>query len=121
MEAKLMHEVTLVEPPRFSREMRQAIGLRRKKCTTRGRKLGEVGDRWPLDGEVYEYTSIDQHPLFYVANAFYREEGFASPGDFRDAWCRYHRMKPSSHPEDHPYWNQKKWTHWFDPVEEAEA
>lgn len=116
-----MHEVTLVEPPRFSREMKQAILERRKKCTTRGRQLGKVGDRWSLDGEIYEYTVIVENPLFYVACYLYREEGFNSPDEFRDAWCRYHRMKPEKHPENHPYWKQMKWTHWFKEIKEAKA
>lgn len=116
-----MHEETLIEPPRFARAMKKAILEGRKYCTTRGHKLGEVGDRWPLEGKVYEYTNIEEYQLDYVAVMLYKQEGFNSPQEFRDAWCRYHRMKPSSHPEDHPYWEQKKWTHWFKLVKEVKA
>lgn len=112
-----MHEVILVMPPRFVREMKKAVLEGRKTCTTRSEPKGKVGDRWPLENKIFEYTAIEQHSLNYVAEHLYREEGFNTPDEFRNAWCRYHRMRPEGHPKEHPYWKQSKWTHWFKLVE----
>lgn len=111
-----MHELTLIEPPRFSRAMRLAILEGRKTCTTRSEKKGEVGDKWPLEHMILEYTKIEENVLAYVAENLFREEGFSSPDEFRETWCRLHRMNPSKYPASSPYWRQKKITHHFKEV-----
>jgi hypothetical protein len=97
--------------------MRQAVLEDRKSCTTRSEKKGEVGDRWALGYMVLEYTRIEKNTLDHVARHLYKEEGFNSPDEFRDTWCRLHRMKPSMYPAGAAYWKREvRYTHWFKEV-----
>jgi hypothetical protein len=111
-----MHEITLIQAPKFSKAMKQAVLEGRKSCTTRTERKGEVGDKWPLGHMILEYTKIERHTLDYVATTLYREEGFQSPDEFRDTWCRLHRMKPSNYPADARYWKNTKYTHHFKEI-----
>lgn len=111
-----MHEVKLVSI-KFSTAMRLAVLRRGKTCTTRKEVKGKVGDRFAVDHMLLEITKVEANTLDHVAQHLYREEGFQSPDEFRDTWCRLYRMKPSMYPASAAYWKREvRYTHHFREV-----
>lgn len=111
-----MHEVSLITI-KFSPAMRRAALEDRKQCTTRSEPKGVVGDKFAIGHKILEITRIEPHPLDYVAETLYKEEGFNSPEEFRDTWCRLHRMNPANYPADAEYWKLgTRYTHFFREV-----
>ena len=67
---------------------RQALLEGTKLSATWLRQYGGEGARFAVGGEVFEITGIAEFPLGYVADAYYRVEGFDSPEEFAAAWAR---------------------------------
>ncbi len=67
---------------------RQALLEGTKLGATWLRQYGEQGARFAVGGEVFEITGITEFPLGYVADAYYRVEGYDSPEEFAAAWER---------------------------------
>jgi len=67
---------------------RQALLDGTKLGATWLRQYGSEGARFEVGGETFEITGIVEFPLGYVADAYYRVEGYDSPEEFAAAWER---------------------------------
>ena len=78
-------------PPSFHPLMRKALVEGRKWHTTRGKKLGEVGDTFTIDGVTFRIKDVRQETFWTITYQHYRGEGFDTPGEFQAFWIGLHR------------------------------
>lgn len=90
----------------FREDMQAAILRGAKTMTTRSKRYGEVGDFFKLGGRFYRLVSVRRVELGAIAHAYYRQEGCATPAEFRDIWVQIHPRKGWTPME-------KKWLHEF--------
>jgi len=83
--------MTQIPSPKFHPDMAQLLLARKKQCTSREKKLGEIGDWFELKGLRFQFTNVWQETFGEIADKFYRCEGFFSPADFRMFWIKIHR------------------------------
>lgn len=88
----------------FREEFEEDIKNRNKTATSRTKKYGEPGDSFKAFSMTIELTHCVHVPLFVVAKYFYREEGFASPEDFKKAWNKIHPRKRYEHDPGRMVW-----------------
>jgi len=74
----------------FLDKMVELILAGKKTATTRPRRYGQVGDCFEVQGRAMVLTKVSFMQLDSVANYYYREEGFESPGDFMATWNELH-------------------------------
>lgn len=75
--------------PRFEGVMRSG----RKTWTSRTRRYGAVGDRFPAFGMTFEIKTQFPMLLGVVAREHFWEEGFESPEEFSAFWKLLHPRK----------------------------
>ena len=83
--------MTEVPAPKFHPDMLKALLDGMKFCTTRSRKLGEIGDTFTIEGQTFRYRRIQSLPFGEIARVYYRCEGFGSEQDFKRFWIGLHR------------------------------
>lgn len=101
--------MTEVEIP-FSPEMRDAILQGNKKCTSRYRQYGRIGDVFTVMGYPYRITNVINPVLKFVRDNLWKEEGFSSPLAFENFWIKLH-------PRKRYFPDQRVYTHFFEVVE----
>lgn len=90
----------------FRDDMKQAVLLGNKTCTSRNKRYGVIGDTFMVGGYVYVLKWISHVRLKTVAENHYRQEGFESPDEFIQVWNQIHPRK-GYNPE------QAVWLHEF--------
>lgn len=86
---------------KFHPEMIRAMFDCGKDRTSRFKKLGQVGNKFPLThpetGEcrTWEITDINQQTLGKVASQMYNKEGFVSEEDFMRFWRKLYPTRSS--------------------------
>lgn len=102
--------------------MARAILEGRKKCTSRTKQYGQVGDTFTVmnpkgfavDNEKLvvklKLTEIYQRTMGQIRNIFYKEEGFNSPEEYEDYLINVVKLKWDT--------NRMLYLHWFEEVEE---
>ncbi len=98
----------------FSRRNREAIIKGVKRCTSRRTPKAVAGDMFQVLGGVYRVTRVEERRLRDVAETLYELEGYSSPEEFMRDWCRLHRMKSTSYPHGHQYWDTMVYVHHFE-------
>lgn len=83
-----------------------------KRCTSRTKRYGEIGDIFEAFGARFQLTTIEQRLLEDVSMNLFRKEGCEMPAEFIDVWKGLHPRKG---------WNggQKVWVHHFKKIEEV--
>ena len=104
--------MTQIDIP-FRGDMARAVRERRKICTSRTTRRGNVGDRFIVGTVECELTGVEKLPLSHVASHFYRFEGFETPDDFKRVWSEIHPMTGFD-PDN------IVWVHFFKVVEPSE-
>lgn len=77
----------------FRREMEEAVINDRKSCTSRPRKVGDVGSYFCVRLKWFKIVAIEEQTLSYVAENLYKEEGFNDSQGFIDIWKDIHPTK----------------------------
>ncbi len=81
--------VTIPFQPEFEAKMLSGG----KSMTARTKWYGLVGDVFEAFGARFIIFVCSRAYLRDVAQAFYQQEGFGSPGDFIECWIRLHPRK----------------------------
>lgn len=77
----------------FQLDMKEAVLLGNKTCTSRTQLYGSKGDYFFLDGYKFELKAISSVPLGYVAKNMYEQEGFINPAGFIKKWNEIHPVR----------------------------
>ncbi len=79
----------------FREAMLEKVRARLKTCTSRTKRYGAPGDRLAIGapGETVTLEKVEQRLLTWIAAFRYREEGLASPEEFRYIWAEIHPRK----------------------------
>lgn len=82
---------------KFRSKSRHQLELRIKTCTTRPRKLGEVGDHFfvtlSTGTKRYELTKVIKVPLSTVYYYYYKQEGYNTKEEFGKMWITLHPFR----------------------------
>jgi len=65
----------------------------RKEITSRSKRYGHEGDIFEAFGARFLLRWVRRIPLRFVAQYFYKGEGFSYPGEFIKCWKRLHPRK----------------------------
>jgi len=74
----------------FLKEFEQSILDGNKTMTCRTRKVGEVGDTFPVADVMFEIRRIFKPKLSDVEEKYWAPEGCKSPNQFRVIWKKIH-------------------------------
>lgn len=74
----------------FNEWSKERIKAGVKTATSRYKKYGEAGDRFVVDGEIFELVEVVKMKLGIVAELHYEEEGAKSPEEFKKIWIDIH-------------------------------
>lgn len=74
----------------FKDRFKEVMLSGQKIMTSRTNCYGSLGDTFQAFGRTFEITSCRTMRLGYVANQYYREEGFDSREDFIEFWATIH-------------------------------
>ncbi len=79
----------------FREAMLALVRTGTKTVTSRTKRYGSPGDRLAVGepGETVTLIEVERLTLECVAAWRYSEEGFASPDEFKRAWCEIHPRK----------------------------
>jgi len=83
--------MTQIPSPKFHPDMALLLLTGKKRCTSRTKKLGEIGDWFELKEQRFEFRNVWEETFGEIARGFYKCEGFESPEAFRAFWIRIHR------------------------------
>lgn len=94
----------------FNDWSRERLAAGDKTATTRTSRYGRPGDRFEVEGSIYELTHVLKLPLVIVAEHFYEQEGCEESAEFVEIWEDIHPRKGFE-----PDW--EVWLHLFREVE----
>ena len=78
-----------------------------KTTTVRTKRYGSAGDEFEIEGARFTLTRVEAMPLRAARDAFWREEGMASPKEFERTWIENHPTR-GFRPDD------QVWVHVFE-------
>ncbi len=82
----------MIEIP-FVRAFEDKLVYGEKTCTSRNKRYGNPGDFFTAFGETFVLTYVEKLPLAFVSSVLWKEEGCASPEEFRQVWVEIHPRK----------------------------
>ena len=98
----------------FQEQFKDAMLTGTKTKTSRTKKYGTIGDKFKAFGAEFIIVNQEEEKLQYVADHYYKDEGFERPEQFINIWVELHPRKG---------WdpNQKVWVHEFMRMDKEHA
>ncbi len=95
----------------FQEQFSEAMLTGRKTVTSRFKRYGNVGDKFSVFGARFWLIRVTRTDLVYVAEEWYREEGFQSTDEFYLAWKKIHPRRNIL--------SSRVWVHEFERVSDG--
>lgn len=77
----------------FKKRFESALCAGVKTCTSRTKRMGEIGDVFESFGEDFMIMDIKLISLWWIAYFLYYNEGCESPEEFIEIWDEIHPVK----------------------------